>query len=100
MINNYKSAYQIDLATRFITLKRMSFSKRIILSLTLALMVSVAGKAQVVWQWSVPVNNTTGAKAGSKAYLWIPEKCKRIRAFIFAQNNMEEQSILENANFR
>lgn len=78
----------------------MSFSKKVVLSLTLALMISVAGKAQVVWQWSVPINNTTGAKAGSKAYLWIPEKCKRIRAFIFAQNNMEEQSILENANFR
>ncbi|MDT3401175.1 hypothetical protein [Mucilaginibacter terrae] len=53
-----------------------------------------------IWQWSVSVNYATKYGRDSKAYLWIPEKCKRVRAIIFAQNNMEEQSILENKRFR
>ncbi|OCX52251.1 hypothetical protein BEL04_12295 [Mucilaginibacter sp. PPCGB 2223] len=53
-----------------------------------------------VWQWSVPVRTGHPELPNARAYLWIPEHCKRVRAFIFGQNNMEEQSILENASFR
>lgn len=53
-----------------------------------------------VWQWSVPVRNALDNKGIARAYLWIPPDCKRVKAFLFAQNNMEEQSILENPKFR
>jgi len=51
------------------------------------------------WQWSVPVEGgKTNADAG--AWLWIPPGCKKVKAVIVAQNNMEEISILENPSFR
>jgi hypothetical protein len=51
-----------------------------------------------VWQWSVPVK--TARNAGARAYLWIPTDCKKIKAVVLAQNNMEEQSIIEHPVFR
>lgn len=53
-----------------------------------------------VWQWSVLVKNAKDNNGQSRAFLWIPPNCKKVKAFIFAQNNMEEQSILENPKFR
>jgi hypothetical protein len=53
-----------------------------------------------VWQWSVLVRNAKENPGQSRAYLWIPPNCKQVKAVVFAQNNMEEQSILENAGFR
>lgn len=53
-----------------------------------------------VWQWSVPVKNARDNNWQARAYLWIPPNCKEVKTVIFAQNNMEEQSILENARFR
>lgn len=53
-----------------------------------------------VWQWSVLVKNAKENAGQARAYLWVPPDCKKIRAIIFAQNNMEEQSILENPHFR
>ena len=55
------------------------------------------GFAQV-WQWSVGVQNAR--TAGARAFLWVPEDCRKIKAVIVAQNNMEEQSILESPLFR
>jgi len=51
------------------------------------------------WQWSVPVNGGRD-HASARAWLWIPPDCKKVRAVVVAQNNMEELSILENAGFR
>ncbi len=51
-----------------------------------------------VWQWSVPVKNARNE--ASRAYLWIPPDCKKVRAVVLAQNNMEEQSIIEHPVFR
>jgi len=53
-----------------------------------------------VWQWSELVRNAKNNNGISRAYLWIPENCKKIRGVVFAQNNMEEQSILESRQFR
>lgn len=53
-----------------------------------------------VWQWSVLVKNALENNGHSRAYLWVPPDCKKIKAVVFAQNNMEEQSILENPEFR
>jgi hypothetical protein len=51
-----------------------------------------------VWQWSVPVR--AARNAASRAFLWIPPDCKQVRAVVMAQNNMEEQSIVEYPAFR
>ncbi|WP_183580580.1 hypothetical protein HDF18_26140 [Mucilaginibacter sp. X5P1] len=68
----------------------------------LAFLLSVpdARAQQSNWQWSVPVSHTQYVQVPSRAYLWIPVDCKKIKAVIFAQNNMEEQSVLENTIFR
>ena len=51
-----------------------------------------------VWQWSVPVESDYSDI--SEAFLWIPENCMYIKSVVFAQNNMEEFSILESEVFR
>ena len=53
-----------------------------------------------VWQWSVLVRNAKDNNGQARAYLWIPPGCKKVNTVIFAQNNMEEQSILEHPAFR
>ncbi len=53
-----------------------------------------------VWQWSTVVQNPARNKGTSKAYLWIPEKCKQVKGIVLAQHNMEEISILESKIFR
>jgi hypothetical protein len=49
--------------------------------------------ADAVWQWSTPV-------ADGRAFLWIPEKCRHVRAVVVGENNMIEQGILERGFFR
>jgi hypothetical protein len=53
-----------------------------------------------VWQWSALVKNAKDNNGQARAFLWIPPNCSKVKAFIFSQNNMEEQSILENPHFR
>ncbi|MBB5440258.1 hypothetical protein HDC92_003958 [Pedobacter sp. AK017] len=52
------------------------------------------------WQWSVPVEGGISKKGPSRAFLWIPPECKKLRGLVLAQNNMEELSIIENKSFR
>lgn len=59
--------------------------------------VSVNAGAQV-WQWSVSVKGEK--KDSATAYLWIPETAKRVKGIVFAQQNMEEISIVEHPVFR
>lgn len=59
------------------------------------------GAAQSVWQWSVPVKNVDGTSIPhTEAFLWIPENCKKVNAFILVQHNMTEEGMLENRTFR
>jgi hypothetical protein len=51
-----------------------------------------------IWQWSLPVQRARNH--ASRAFLWIPGDCKKVKAVIAAQNNMEELSIVENDYFR
>lgn len=46
-----------------------------------------------VWQWSAPVGE-------GRAFLWIPENCRQVRAVVVGQDNMIEQGILERDCFR
>ena len=45
-----------------------------------------------VWQWSVSVDSVVSSETNDhpRAYLWIPENCKQVRAVVFAQHNMIE----------
>ena len=52
------------------------------------------------WQWAVAVKGEKPEAGKARAFLWIPERCERVRAVVLAQHNMEEISILENARFR
>jgi len=85
--------------------------------LALAVSLLILGGASTLfaadYQWSVSIagviNQTltsSDAKPGSidpdypRAFLWIPPNCKQVKAIILSQNNMEEESILEDATFR
>lgn len=46
-----------------------------------------------VWQWSVPMGE-------GRAFLWIPEDCREVRAVVVAQHNMIEQGVLERPAMR
>jgi hypothetical protein len=70
----------------------------LIFGITLFFTINIARAA--VWQWSIPVKNAQENSGQSRAFLWIPTDCKKINGVVFAQNNMEEQSILENPHFR
>jgi hypothetical protein len=55
------------------------------------------------YQWSVSVEGVSHDRLDPdypRAFLWIPPDCKRVRAVVLSQNNMEEESILEDSNFR
>src|ERR1017187_281749 len=55
------------------------------------------------YQWSVSVDVPPRSAVDSgypRAFLWIPPDCKRVRAVVLSENNMQEESILEDANFR
>ena len=45
------------------------------------------------WQWSAPMG-------ASRAFLWIPPTCERVRGVVVGQNNMLEEGILEHAVLR
>ena len=52
------------------------------------------------WQWSIIVRNSLENAGESRAFLWIPPTCKKVKGVVVAQNNMEEIMILENPIFR
>ncbi len=55
-----------------------------------------------VYQWSATVDDVTSGetKAHPRAFLWIPEGCKRVRAVVVAEQNMEEEQIFNDPTFR
>jgi hypothetical protein len=54
------------------------------------------------WQWSVSIHNVVSSETNDhpRAFLWIPEGCKQVRAVIVGQHNMLEEGILEHSGFR
>lgn len=63
------------------------------LSVALVLLIACIPTSAAEWQWSVPDGN-------NRAYLWIPPRCKQVRAFVLASHNMIEQGILEHPTMR
>ena len=54
------------------------------------------------WQFSAPVDTLVSGETHDHpiAYLWIPPKCKQVRAVVVAQHNLLEESVLLNPRFR
>jgi hypothetical protein len=73
--------------------------KRLCLLLLLSLTVTLKA---AVWQWSVNIHNVVSSETNDnpRAFLWIPENCKQVRAVIVGQHNMLEEGILEHSGFR
>jgi hypothetical protein len=63
------------------------------LVLVAGLMGMTAPASAAEWQWSVPMEK-------GRAFLWIPEGCKQVRAVVAGQHNMIEQGILEHPDLR
>lgn len=76
------------------SIPRRTYQTLALISLLAALFTGSAFAAD--WQWSVETPGMTG----SRAFLWIPPNCARVRAAIVAQHNMIEESILEHPEFR
>lgn len=55
-----------------------------------------------VWQWSVPVKSMVSSETNDHptAFLWIPENCKKVKAVVIGQHNMQEEGIMEHPIFR
>jgi len=71
---------------------------RVILIIAFALSINKGIASE--WQWSVPIKGAIENAGLSRAFLWIPPNCKKLRGVIVAQHNMEEIMILENPGFR
>lgn len=68
----------------------------------IALLFIPSSSFSAEWQWSVTVGGFISPETNDhpKAFLWIPDNCKFVRAVIVAQHNMLEEGILENSTFR
>jgi hypothetical protein len=53
-----------------------------------------------VYQWSVTMTSEHPELGPARAFLWVPPNCTLVRGVVLAQDNMEEQAILNNPIFR
>lgn len=55
-----------------------------------------------MYQYSVALTNYISGETGKAptAYLWVPDGCTRVRAVMFAQQNMTEETLFKMASFR
>lgn len=70
--------------------------------LMLSLLISATITSNAAeWQWSVKINGFISSETNDhpRAFLWIPNNCKQVRAVIVGQHNMLEEGILENKQF-
>lgn len=54
------------------------------------------------WQWSVPIHGSFSkeVKGEANAFLWIPPTCERLKAVVFSQQNMTEETLFRSERFR
>lgn len=74
---------------------------------TIALLFAVTLSAKAVgksgmYQYSVQLRGYISPETGKEptAYLWVPDGCHRVKAVMFAQQNMTEETIYKMASFR
>jgi len=66
------------------------------------LLISPFFSVGAVYQWSVEVTSIVSSETNAhpRAFLWIPENCKQVRAVLIGQHNMTEELIFEHPKFR
>jgi hypothetical protein len=60
------------------------------------MLLAAAPARAAVYQWSLPV----GKIPERRAYLWIPEQCRRVRGVMLGLQNMKEQDLFEDPAIR
>ena len=76
------------------------------LGLTLDLQAGVPAAGPLsesgVFQWAVDVDGVKSRETGKspRAYLWIPQSCTNLEAVVFANDNMLEEPLLAEPDFR
>ncbi len=75
--------------------------KKILFSLLFSLFIGNTATAYE-WQWSVKIKGFISEETNDhpEAFLWIPSDCDRVRAVVFGQHNMCEETIFEHPTFR
>ena len=69
----------------------------------LLILISISTTTKAAeWQWSTQIRSFVSAETNDhpRAFLWIPENCKQLRAVIVGNHNMLEEGIMEHPNFR
>ena len=77
--------------------------KRILIYILLMVTMPVWGVGSSgMYQYSVALSGYISAETGKAptAYLWIPEGCQQVKAVVFAQQNMTEEMLFKNPQFR
>lgn len=73
----------------------------VILSLLFQFPLYAVGSSGI-YQHSVALSGYISAETGKAptSYLWIPDGCQKVKAVLFAQQNMTEEMLFKNPNFR
>jgi hypothetical protein len=81
---------------------KINSNKWVLWILLLFLFGVVQNTNAAVYQWSVEVASVVSGETNThpRAFLWIPENCKQVRAVIVGQHNMSEENIFEHPRFR
>jgi hypothetical protein len=85
---------------------RISPCVKLIRSLSAAVLLCIlmckGSAVGAVYQWSATIDNVISSetKDHPRAFLWIPPDCHRVRAVVIADQNMQEEQIFQDANFR
>lgn len=77
--------------------------KKILTSLLLLIAVNAFGVGQSgFYQYSVDLTDYISKETGKAptAYLWVPDGCLTVKAVMFAQQNMTEEMLFRNEDFR
>lgn len=79
-----------------------SFLRAFLSLLLLPVGVATAPIEAAEWQWSVeiPFWISEETERHPRAFLWIPEECRQVRAVVVGQHNMCEETLFENPLFR
>ncbi len=70
--------------------------------LLLQVILCVVSLRATEYQWSVKLDGyvSNETKDNPDAFLWVPEDCAQVRAVVFSQQNMCEETIFEHPHFR
>jgi hypothetical protein len=74
----------------------MRFYTLLLFFSVLALLLDSTSLGDDVYQWSVPVIDGKDRRA----YLWIPPGCQHVRGLVVGLNNMQEEHLFMNDDFR